>query len=72
MDGRTGYHSHSFHSFISFLGHLPLLVGSGEHKLGPDLVMGMTTISGGIDWLGWHGAGYLKGWMLVAVAVAVG
>jgi hypothetical protein len=33
--------------------------------------MGMTTISGGIDWLVWHGAGYLEGLMLVAVAVAV-
>jgi hypothetical protein len=33
--------------------------------------MGMTTISGGIDWLVWHGADYLEGLMLVAVAVAV-
>jgi hypothetical protein len=33
--------------------------------------MGMTTISGGIDWLVWHGADYLEGLMLVAVAVEV-
>lgn len=69
-DGRDTillHFTHSSHFLASFLD-----LAQEIATLGLILVMGMTTISGGIDWLGWHGAGYLEGLMSVAVAVAVG